>query len=109
MSDIAITLPVALSARSLRRATYIAAILAVALVAALGLIRTEECRVVPGAFSSGFSLGFDVSRRVCSQSALATVVAHKVAGVVQARERNDVPATMRLGEVALHRYGQPDF
>src|SRR6266478_9701830 len=50
MSDIAITTPAVLPARSLWRVAHIAAILALALIAALALIRIEECRVAPGAF-----------------------------------------------------------
>ena len=65
--------------RALTRVERIAAILAVALVAALvaGTIQVEECRTVPGAFSSDFSRDFDVSRKVCDRSTLAIVVAHK--------------------------------
>jgi hypothetical protein len=79
MSDIALPLP----ARSLWRVAQIAVILALALVVALALIRVEECRIVPGAFSSAFSLGFDVSRRVCDQSTLATVMVHKVTAAIR--------------------------
>jgi hypothetical protein len=65
--------------RSLTRVERIAFILAVVLVAALVVasIRVVECRIVPGAFSSAFSSGFDVSRKVCERSTLATMVAHK--------------------------------
>jgi hypothetical protein len=72
--------------RSLARVERIAAILAVALVAALvvGTIQVEECRIVPGAFSSAFSRSFDVSRRrVCGQSALAVVLSHKIEGAAR--------------------------
>jgi hypothetical protein len=65
--------------QSLTRVEWVAFILAVALVAALlvASIRVKECRIVPGAFSSTFSSGFDVSRKVCDRSTLATVVAHE--------------------------------
>jgi hypothetical protein len=66
---------------ALSKMERITAILAVALVAALvpGTIPIEECRIVPGAFSSGFG----VSQRVCKRSALAAVLARKVEGAVR--------------------------
>jgi hypothetical protein len=76
MTDISLPTPV-LPIRSLWQVARIAGLLALALVAASASIRIEECRTVPGAFSSGFSLGFDVSRKVCGQSALAVVLANK--------------------------------
>jgi len=81
MSDISLPTPV-LPIRSLWQVARIAALLALALVVALASIRIEECRTVPGAFSNGFSLGFDVQREVCGQSALAAVLIRKA---VQAR------------------------
>jgi len=62
--------------RRLHKVASIAALLAVALVAAS--VKVEECRIVPGAFSNGFSSGFDVSRRVCGRSTVAYVLASKV-------------------------------
>jgi hypothetical protein len=72
--------------RSLTRVERIAFILAVALVAALVVasIRVEECRLVPGAFSSAFSSAFDVSRRICGRAALAVVLAYKIEGASRA-------------------------
>ena len=67
--------------RSLWRVARFAALLAFAFVVAS--IRIEECRIVPGAFSSGFSAGFDVSRKVCGQSALAIVLVHKIAHAIR--------------------------
>jgi hypothetical protein len=57
---------------------WIAAILAVALVAVLaaGTIRVEQCRVVPGAFAKA-------SQRVCERSPLADVLARKVDGAIR--------------------------
>ena len=83
MSDITFPIPAELPAQSLWRVALIAMLLAVVLVPALAFVPIQECRIVSGAFSSGFSLGFDVSREVCGRSQLATVMAHKVAGVLQ--------------------------
>jgi hypothetical protein len=80
MSDISLPVPV-LPAQSLWRIARITMLLAFAFAGAS--IRIEECRTVPGAFSNGFPAGFDVSRKVCGQAALATVVARKVAGALQ--------------------------
>jgi len=81
MTDIGLPLPV-LPHQLQWRITRIVMLLAFALVAAS--IQVEEYNTVPGAFSNGFSAGFDVSRKVCGQSALAIVMARKVAGVITA-------------------------
>ena len=53
------------------RIRRLGALLAAALVAALvASIEIEQCRTLPGAFSSGFSSGFDVSRKVCRQATM---------------------------------------
>jgi hypothetical protein len=84
VSDIPYPIPAELPVRSLWRVACVAALLAAVLVAALVSIKVEECRTIPGAFSSGFSLGFDVSRKVCGQSTLAIVMAHKALDAMQA-------------------------
>jgi hypothetical protein len=61
---------------------YPAALLAAILVAtAVASITVEQCRTVPRAFSRGFSDGFDVSRKVCSRTALGYVAAAKIEDV----------------------------
>jgi hypothetical protein len=53
------------------RIRRLGALLAAALVAALvASIEIEQCRTLPGAFSNGFSSGFDVSRKVCRQATM---------------------------------------
>jgi hypothetical protein len=57
--------------RQLHRIRRLGALLAAALVAALvASIEIEQCRTLPGAFSNGFSSGFDVSRKVCRQATM---------------------------------------
>ncbi len=81
MTDISLPTSV-LPIRSLWQVARIAGLLALALVTASALIKIEECRTVPGAFSNGFSLGFDVSRKVCGQSALGAVLIRKAMQVI---------------------------
>jgi hypothetical protein len=42
------------------------------------LIKVERCRIIPGAFSKGFSTGFDTQRKVCDQVTLGYLVATKI-------------------------------
>jgi hypothetical protein len=55
-----------------------AALLAAVLVAALASTKVEQCQIIPGAFSTGFSSAFDVSRKVCRQTVLGSVAAAKI-------------------------------
>jgi hypothetical protein len=76
MSDIVLPAPAELSAQSLGRAACIAMLLAFALV--LAAVQIDECWMSPGDFSKDFSArDFNVSHKVCGQSALAMVMAHK--------------------------------
>ncbi len=80
MSDISLPIP-ALPTLSLWKIAHTAAILALALVAAS--IKIEQCEIVPGAFSNGFSSAFNVSRKACGQAALIAVLAHKAVALVR--------------------------
>jgi hypothetical protein len=60
------------------RIRWIALLAATILVAALSSIQVEQCRTTPGAFSAGFSNGFDVSRKVCRQITLGQLVAGRL-------------------------------
>jgi hypothetical protein len=63
---------------------WIASLLALAFVAS----SIEQCRIIPAAFSKGFSTGFDVQRKVCNQLRLG----HLIAGKVVRRAHLTLPA-----------------
>ncbi len=61
----------------------VATLFAVAFVLAVAIAQVEECQTVPGSFSSGFSAGFDVSRKVCGRVPLARAMLDKMIAVAR--------------------------